>query len=80
ENIEIVFTINSKKVYIDGVEQELDVSTEVTNGRTYVPLRFIAETFGLTVNWDDENGTIDIEDQTDIEDEPEIEDESVIEE
>ncbi|MDD4583778.1 MAG: copper amine oxidase N-terminal domain-containing protein, partial [Eubacteriales bacterium] len=57
ENIEIVFTINSKKVYIDGVEQELDVSTEVTNGRTYVPLRFIAETFGLTVNWDDENGT-----------------------
>lgn len=61
DDTNIVLTINSTKVLVGGVEQELDVSAEVTNGRTYVPLRFIAETFGLSVDWDAENGVIDIE-------------------
>ena len=29
-----------------------DVAPEVKNGRTYVPIRLIAETFGCSVNWD----------------------------
>ncbi|MEA4933698.1 MAG: copper amine oxidase N-terminal domain-containing protein, partial [Lawsonibacter sp.] len=44
---------------------DLDVAAEITNGRTYVPLRFLAETFGLAVVWDDENKTIDLDEQVD---------------
>lgn len=42
---------------------DIDVAAEITNGRTYVPLRFLAETFGLAVAWDGENKTIDIDEQ-----------------
>ena len=30
----------------------IDAPPVIINGRTFVPLRFIAETFGLTVDWD----------------------------
>lgn len=58
---EIVFQINSRTVLVNGVEQQLDATAEITNGRTYVPLRFIAETFGLTVTFDSDTESIDIE-------------------
>ena len=64
DNTTVVFGINSTTVYVDGVETELDVAPEITCGRTYVPLRFLAETFGLDVTWDGENEIIDIDDGT----------------
>lgn len=64
DGIEIILTMNSTQVLVNGVEQQIDVPAEITNGRTYVPLRFISETFGLLANWDAENGTVDIEDET----------------
>ena len=39
------------------------VSTEITCGRTYMPLRFLAESLGLDVAWDGENEIIDIDDE-----------------
>lgn len=57
----IVLGINSRVVTVDGEVQILDAEAEITNGRTYVPLRFIAETFGLDVDWDAETEMIDIE-------------------
>jgi hypothetical protein len=39
------------------------VSTEITCGRTYMPLRFLAESLGLDVAWDSENEIIDIDDE-----------------
>lgn len=57
----IVLGINSRVVTVDGEAQTLDTAAEITNGRTYVPLRFIAETFGLDVDWDEGTETIDIE-------------------
>lgn len=56
----IVLGINSRTVTVNGELQTLDVEAEITNGRTYVPLRFVAETFGLEVDWDAETETIDI--------------------
>jgi len=64
DGIDIVFAIGSTKVFVNGVEQQLDATAEITCGRTYVPLRFIAETFGLAVTFDEETGTIDIDDET----------------
>lgn len=65
DGIEINLTMGSSTVFVNGVEQQIDVQAEITNGRTYVPLRFIAETFGLITNWDSENNIIDIEEGTD---------------
>ncbi|MBR0597397.1 copper amine oxidase N-terminal domain-containing protein [Sinanaerobacter chloroacetimidivorans] len=60
DGIEIVLTMNSKEVLVNGVTQQIDVPAEVTNGKAYVPLKFIVETFGLYANWDQENEVIDI--------------------
>lgn len=65
DGIEINLTMGSSTVLVNGVEQQIDAQAEITNSRTYVPLRFIAETFGLITNWDGDNNVIDIEDGTD---------------
>lgn len=40
----------------------LDVTAEIIDDRTYVPLRFIAESLGKKVTWDSINNKIDIND------------------
>lgn len=80
DGTDIIFTINSTKVLVDGVEQVLDAAAVITNGRTYVPLRFIAETFGLSVDFDEETGTIDIDEIEEEEIEEELPEEEAPEE
>jgi len=36
----------------------LDAPPEIVNGRTFVPIRFIAEAFGAEVNWVEETKEI----------------------
>lgn len=40
-------TIDSKTAYFNNKAQTLDVAPVVLNGRTMLPARFIAESFGL---------------------------------
>ncbi len=50
-----------KRQYLkNGVEKQMDVSATVTDGRTLVPLRLIAEEFGCTVRWLREEYTAEI--------------------
>jgi len=42
--------VDSIPVYID--PQNLDVVPFIMEGRTFLPLRFVSETFGATVTWD----------------------------
>ena len=44
------------------VIKELDVAPQLNNNRTFVPIRFIAEEFGLNVDWDEINKTVIIGD------------------
>nr|WP_303244301.1 copper amine oxidase N-terminal domain-containing protein [uncultured Cellulosilyticum sp.] len=44
--------LNSKSAKANGVKTELTVAPTVQDGRTYVPARYIAESFGMTVNYD----------------------------
>lgn len=60
---EIVLQLGSNIAYINGVETQLDVPAETMNNRTIVPLRFIAESLGLKVEWNQENETIEVEDE-----------------
>ncbi len=48
----IVLKINSPTAYLNGSEYALDVSPQIINSRTMLPIRFIAEGFNLGVAWD----------------------------
>lgn len=48
---EIILTIDSMTAYLDGEAQALDTAPVVRNDRTMLPIRFIAESFGLGVEW-----------------------------
>jgi hypothetical protein len=50
----------STGIYYVETEVTLDVPAKVINGRTMVPARFIAETLGCTVSWDDATKTVSI--------------------
>lgn len=49
----IALVISNRTALVDGKLVALDAATEVRAGRTLVPLRLIAESFGLTVRWDE---------------------------
>ncbi|MEL7647847.1 MAG: copper amine oxidase N-terminal domain-containing protein [Sedimentibacter sp.] len=57
----IVFSLAEGTVSVNESEAAIDVPAEIMNNRTMVPLRFIAEQLGLTVEWDQELETITIE-------------------
>lgn len=61
----IELAIDSNVALVNGEEILLDSKAEIMSNRTYVPLRFILETFGLNVNWDDETDTIEIDEPGD---------------
>ena len=44
-------------VYLDGEKIEFDVSPQIINGRTMVPIRAIFEKMGANVNWNNETRT-----------------------
>lgn len=48
----------SKAAEKNALYYELDVAPQIVNNRTFVPLRFIAEAYGLSVNWDPVNRTV----------------------
>lgn len=56
-----VIEIKGTEILLNGAP--LVISTEVTCGRTYMPLRFLAEALGLQVTWDGDNEIIDIDDE-----------------
>ena len=60
---------------VNGEAIELDVPAQLISNRTFVPLRFVAQTLGEAVNYDEETGEIDIgeEDEDDAEDSDEEE-------
>lgn len=48
--------------FVVGAEQaEIDIPAGVINNRTFVPIRFISEQFGLTVNYNEKTREIDID-------------------
>jgi hypothetical protein len=52
KNVLIELWIGKMTAFVDGKPITLDVSPQIKNGRTVVPLRFIAESIQATVNYD----------------------------
>jgi hypothetical protein len=57
----IVFSLTEGTVTVNEETVEIDVPAEIMNNRTMVPLRFIAEQLELSVEWDQETQTINID-------------------
>jgi hypothetical protein len=47
----LLLTIDSDIVSINGKATSIDAAPEIVDSRTFVPIRFIAEAFGATVDW-----------------------------
>lgn len=58
EGKEIVLKLGSKDAKVNGEHKLLDVPAKVVNGRTLVPVRFIAESLDMNVVWDQNERTI----------------------
>lgn len=50
----------STDAVIDGQPIKLDVPAQIVNGRTMVPLRFVAEALGVTVKWDSSRSRVEL--------------------
>ena len=54
----LVVGINLYK--LNGVSKTADIPPEIVNGRTFVPIRLVAESFGADVSWDNATRTVTI--------------------
>jgi hypothetical protein len=50
-SITLVLTIGTDIVSVNGKATSIDAAPEIINGSTFVPIRFIAESFGAVVDW-----------------------------
>lgn len=58
----ISLQVGSTIAFVDNVrkEKDLEIAPVIVNGRTFVPIRFISETFGAEVLWDGTTKTVTI--------------------
>lgn len=53
-------TIGSQLIEQNGKEVAMDTAAVLKEGRTFVPVRYVAEAFGATVGWDKGSNTVNI--------------------
>jgi Copper amine oxidase N-terminal domain len=56
----ISLTIGSTQATVDGQPQTVDVAPFIVADPTFVPLRFISQALGASVNWNDSTSTVTI--------------------
>lgn len=61
-DIEVVLTLGSTIALVNGEEVEMDTKPELISNRTFVPIRFLGETLGARVDYDEETDIIVVED------------------
>lgn len=53
DDTDIALVIGSPVMYVNDQSTRMDVSPEITNDRTFLPARWVAEALGAEVEWDD---------------------------
>ncbi len=56
----VILKIKEPFALIDEQIVALDVPAEIHNGRTMIPIRFVAETFGFNFGWDSQTRTVSL--------------------
>ena len=57
-DVSVVLTIGNTLAKVNGNEVTLDVPAKIVSDRTMVPVRFISESLGCNVGWDDTTKTV----------------------
>jgi len=57
---DVLLTVGEETAYVNDKMYTLDVSPIISNGRTLVPARFVAESLGAEVLWDETQRRVDI--------------------
>lgn len=60
DNTAITFGIDDINAIVNGSNVSMDIPARLINNKTMVPVRFLSEELGYTVNWDGENRIITI--------------------
>ena len=60
DDTEITLQINSNTAMVNGTSVSLDVPAQIVNGSTFVPVRFIADSLGVSVNWNSQDKMVEI--------------------
>lgn len=60
ENNEIEMLIDNNKVMVNGQVKDIDVAVKLVNSRAFAPIRFITESLGHEVKWDEKTNTVHI--------------------
>ena len=60
EGLKLILIIDKDTAILNGEEVKLDAPAFIENGRTYTPVRFIAEALGATVSWNAETKEVTI--------------------
>lgn len=58
ESVDISLPVNSTAVTVNNESVTIDVPAKLNEGRTFVPLRFLAEYSGADVQWDAQTSTV----------------------
>lgn len=53
----ISFTIDSKEAKVNDTVKTMDVPARLISNKTMIPLRFLSEELGYTVEWDEDSKT-----------------------
>lgn len=61
DDCSILLIIGDKTCYVNGTEQKLPAAPVLKNSTTMVPLRFISETFGANVQYDENTHSVVVE-------------------
>lgn len=54
----LVLTLNSRQAVVNGKQVQLDTPPVITQQRMLLPLRFVGESLGITVGWENNNRTV----------------------
>ena len=54
ENDAVAFQINNRSATVNSQAQTMDVPARLINSKTMIPIRFLSENLGYTVEWDEE--------------------------
>lgn len=61
EDLAVEMRVGVQEATVNGVSKHLDAAPVILSGRTMVPLRFVGETFGCRVQWNQESCSVSIE-------------------
>jgi N-acetylmuramoyl-L-alanine amidase len=56
----VTLTVGAATALVNGAETPLDVPTQIVNDRTLIPVRFVSESLGFVVRWDEIGRVVDI--------------------